>query len=104
MPAWQRESRLNGNTRSGESRFLVTGYPEVIGQTPVSSLPTIRQVTGQFWGCERKGDFSIVVPLRWKAKRQPTQESSQFAEEPANFLSVEAQTLYGLFFTLFRSA
>src|SRR5438552_9273938 len=23
MPAWQRESRLNGNTRSGESRFLV---------------------------------------------------------------------------------
>ena len=23
MPAWQRESRLNGNTRSGENRFLV---------------------------------------------------------------------------------
>src|SRR3989442_15709147 len=30
--------------------------------------PTIRQVIGQFWGCERKGDFSIVVPLGGKRR------------------------------------
>src|SRR5712692_5192728 len=85
--------------------YVVPDYGQTRRNQITSCLPTIRQAVGQFWGCERKGDFSIVVPLG--GKRRDSQRK-KVLNSPRNrqtsSLSVEAQTLYGLFFTLFRRA
>ena len=43
------------------------------GNASVFALPTIRQVTGRFWGCERYRDFATVTghDAVGRAKRQP---------------------------------
>src|SRR6266481_7919360 len=98
--------RSSGRIRFSRSYLLEPSIVRRIStdKRPSRESPTIRQVIGQFWGCERKGDFSIVVPLGGKRRDSQRKKVLNSPRNRQTSLSVEAQTLYGLFFTLFRSA
>src|SRR5438128_10644949 len=80
MPAWQRESRLNGNTRSGESWFLVDDgllfHLRVADHlSRGESIPAIQVTPKLLWYCLR---------ARYRAKMECPNPGDEIRQEVAS--------------------